>query len=89
MTVRQTLDYYASFRDRWDAAVEAELLERFRIDPAKRASVLSKGQTMQLALLTAICPGPELLSSTNRSGRIGSDRPPRIRASRRRRLPGC
>lgn len=61
MTVRQTLDYFASFRDRWDARVEAELFERFRLDPAQRASTLSKGQTMQLALLTAICPGPELL----------------------------
>jgi ABC-2 type transport system ATP-binding protein len=61
MSVRQTLDYYASFRDRWDTAVEAELLERFRLDPAKRASTLSKGQTIQLALITAICPGPELL----------------------------
>jgi ABC-2 type transport system ATP-binding protein len=61
MSVRQTLDYYASFRDRWDAAVEAELIERFRLDPAKRANALSKGQTMQLALVTAICPGPEML----------------------------
>lgn len=61
MTVRQTIDYFASFRDRWDANVEAELLERFGLDPEKRASTLSKGQTMQLALLTAICPGPELL----------------------------
>jgi ABC-2 type transport system ATP-binding protein len=61
MSVRQTLDYYASFRDRWDTAAEAELIERFRLDPGKRASVLSKGQTMQLALITAICPGPELL----------------------------
>ena len=55
------LDYFASFRDVWDTAVEAELLERFRIDPRKCADALSKGQSMQLALVTAICPGPELL----------------------------
>jgi ABC-2 type transport system ATP-binding protein len=61
MTVRQTLEYFASFRERWDATVEGELLERFRLDPGQRASALSKGQTMQLALMTAICPGPELL----------------------------
>ena len=61
MTIRQTLDYFASLRDRWDRNVEAELLERFRLDPAKRATALSKGQTMELALMTAICPGPELL----------------------------
>jgi ABC-type multidrug transport system ATPase subunit len=61
MTIRQTLDYFASLCARWDRDVEAELLERFRLDPAKRATALSKGQTMELALITAICPGPELL----------------------------
>ncbi|HEY1685684.1 MAG TPA: ABC transporter ATP-binding protein [Tepidisphaeraceae bacterium] len=61
MTVRQALDYFASFREKWNVGVEAELLKRFRLDVNKRASALSKGQTMQLALLVAICPGPELL----------------------------
>lgn len=61
MTVRQTLDYFASFRDRWDASIEQELLRRFDIDPGKRASSLSKGQTMMLALIAAIAPSPELL----------------------------
>ncbi len=61
MTIRQTIDYFASFREHWDTAVEAELLERFRLNPAQNASRLSKGQTMQLALLIAVCPGPELL----------------------------
>jgi ABC-2 type transport system ATP-binding protein len=61
MSVRQTLDYFASFRDRWDTGVEKELLGRFRLDPAQRASALSKGQAMELALIAAICPGPELL----------------------------
>lgn len=61
MTIRQTLDYFASLRGRWDKAVEAELLARFRLNPAQRATTLSKGQTMELALMTAICAGPELL----------------------------
>lgn len=61
MTVRETLDYFASFRERWDRAVEAELLQRFRLDLAQRAGSLSKGETMLLALTAAICPGPELL----------------------------
>lgn len=61
MTVRQTLDYFASFRDRWDDSIEGQLLEKFGIDPGKRASALSKGQTMMLALIAAICPSPELL----------------------------
>jgi ABC-2 type transport system ATP-binding protein len=61
MSVRQTLDYFASFRERWDTAVEAELLARFRLSAAHKASTLSKGQTMQLALAIAICSSPELL----------------------------
>jgi ABC-2 type transport system ATP-binding protein len=61
MTVRETLDYLASFRDRWNQKTERELLERFRLDPAKRTSALSKGQRTQLALIAAICPEPDLL----------------------------
>ena len=61
MTVRETLDYLASFRGHWNRKTEQELLERFRLDPAKRAGGLSKGQRTQLALLGAICPEPELL----------------------------
>jgi ABC-2 type transport system ATP-binding protein len=44
MSVRQTIEYFASFRDSWDATVEAELLKRFRLDSAQRASTLSKWQ---------------------------------------------
>ena len=61
MTVRETLDYLASFRDRWKRAIEAELLARFRLDPSRKTSELSKGQRTQLALVAAICPEPELL----------------------------
>ena len=61
MTVRQTLDYFASFRGRWNTETEAGLLRRFRLDPRQKTSHLSKGQRTQLALITAICPEPELL----------------------------
>ncbi len=61
MTVRQTLDYVASFRPRWNAATERTLLDQFRIEPRQRTSHLSKGQRTQVALITAICPEPELL----------------------------
>jgi len=61
MTVRDTLNYFASFRARWNENTERELLERFRLDPSRKASHLSKGQKTQLALITAICPEPELL----------------------------
>jgi ABC-2 type transport system ATP-binding protein len=61
MTVRETLDYFASFRARWNPDTERSLLDRFRLDPRQKTSHLSKGQRTQLALITAICPEPELL----------------------------
>jgi ABC-2 type transport system ATP-binding protein len=61
MSVRETLDYLASFRERWNQKTERELLERFRLDSAQRTDALSKGQRTQLALIAAICPEPDLL----------------------------
>lgn len=61
MRVKDVLAYLASFRQRWNREVEAELLERFGLDPGQKAGVLSKGQKTQLALIGAICPEPELL----------------------------
>ena len=61
MTVRQTLDYFAAFRARWNRATESALLDRFRLDPRQNTTHLSKGQRTQLALITAICAEPELL----------------------------
>jgi ABC-2 type transport system ATP-binding protein len=61
MTVRATLDYCAAFRSRWNGQTEAALLDQFRLDPRQKTSHLSKGQRTQLALITAVCPEPELL----------------------------
>jgi ABC-2 type transport system ATP-binding protein len=61
MSVRETLDYLASFRERWNKKTEEELLDRFQLDPAKRTAALSKGQRTQLGLIAAICPETELL----------------------------
>jgi ABC-2 type transport system ATP-binding protein len=61
MTVRQTLDYFASFRARWNRETEQVLLQQFRLDPAQKTRHLSKGQRTQVALLAAVCPEPELL----------------------------
>ena len=61
MTVRGALDYYASFRSHWNRQIERDLLDRFALDPEQKAMTLSKGQRTQLALITAICPEPELL----------------------------
>src|SRR3954447_10795578 len=61
MTVRGTLDYFASFRGTWNRDTERALLDRFDLDPGQKTSHLSKGQRTQLALITAICPEPDLL----------------------------
>ena len=61
MSVRETLDYLASFRAHWNRKTEQELLERFRLDPAQRTDDLSKGQRTQVALIAAICPETDLL----------------------------
>ena len=61
MTVRDTLDYFASFRGHWNQQTERALLDQFGLDVRQKASHLSKGQRTQLALITAICPEPELL----------------------------
>lgn len=61
MTVRDTLEYLASFRTNWNRDIENDLLQRFQLDPTKKTTSLSKGQRTQLALIGAICPEPELL----------------------------
>ena len=61
MTVRDTLNYLASFRAHWNRDLESDLLSRFGLDERQKASDLSKGQKTQLALISAICPEPDLL----------------------------
>jgi ABC-2 type transport system ATP-binding protein len=61
MTVRDTLEYLASFRKHWNEDIENDLIKRFQLDPKRKSSHLSKGQRTQLALIGAICPEPELL----------------------------
>ena len=61
MTVRGTLDYFASFRPRWNERIERDLMAQFRLDPSRKTSHLSKGQRTQLALITAICAEPDML----------------------------
>src|SRR5262249_10909616 len=61
MSVRETLDYLASFRSQWNSRTERELVKRFDLDQEKRTAALSKGQRTQLALTAAICPEPDIL----------------------------
>ena len=87
MSVRETLDYLASFRERWNQKTEEELLERFRLDPAQRTDALSKGQRTQVALIAAICPETDLLVLRTDVG-PGPHRPARVHRDGDRRLPG-
>jgi len=61
MTIGETLDYLASFREKWSRRTQEELLERFRLDRDQKTGGLSKGQRTQVALIAAICPETELL----------------------------
>jgi len=61
MTVRDTLEYFASFRERWNTDTEQALVDRFGLDPAMKTTHLSKGQRTQLALVAAVAAEPELL----------------------------
>jgi ABC-2 type transport system ATP-binding protein len=61
MTIRETLDYLASFRANWNWKIREELLDRFRLDRDQKTGGLSKGQRTQVALIAAICPQTELL----------------------------
>jgi ABC-2 type transport system ATP-binding protein len=61
MTVRDTLDYFASFRSHWNRTIQDDLIARFQLNPNQKAGSMSKGQKTQLALIGAVCPEPELL----------------------------
>ncbi len=61
MTVRQTLDYLAPFREYWNRQTENELTGQFPLEADKSAGGLSRGEKTQLALIGAICAEPELL----------------------------
>src|SRR5256714_9634255 len=40
MTVRETLDYLASFRSHWNRDTEISLISRFRLDPVPKTGAL-------------------------------------------------
>jgi ABC-2 type transport system ATP-binding protein len=61
MTIRETLEYLASFRTNWNWKIQEELLGRFRLDRDQKTGGLSKGQRTQVALISAICPETDLL----------------------------
>ena len=61
MTIRDWFDYLAAFRERWNTEKEQELLRRYELDAQRSVNRLSRGERMQVALIGAVCPEPELL----------------------------
>jgi ABC-2 type transport system ATP-binding protein len=60
-TIAELIAFHRYLFDRWDTALERQLLERFGLSPRSRILRLSKGQARQVALLCAVCHRPELL----------------------------
>lgn len=61
MTLRQLEAFLAPLYTGWDHALAAALRERFALDPARKLKTLSRGQRMQVSLLCALAPRPQLL----------------------------
>ncbi len=61
LTVAEHVELVRRTQPNYDAAYARELLATFRLDSAKRAGRLSKGQQTALALVVALAPRPSLL----------------------------
>ncbi len=61
MKVVDHFQYQASFRKHWNLDMQMDLIGQFHLDLDQKINHLSKGQKMQVALIGALCPEPELL----------------------------
>jgi ABC-2 type transport system ATP-binding protein len=61
ITGGETIDLLARLRGDLDPARRADLLERFRLDPTKKARTYSKGNRQKVALVAALASRAELL----------------------------
>ncbi len=61
LTVREQVRFHASFFRLWDAGWADELSERLGLDPERRISRMSKGETGKLLMLLALSQRPDLL----------------------------
>lgn len=61
MRIGGYFEYLASFREKWNTQLETDLLKQFELDPGRKVTALSKGEKMQVALIGALCPEPDLL----------------------------
>jgi len=61
MTAGQLVRYAAAYYPSWNGDWEAEFIDRFELDMAKRVGAMSPGQRQKIAILLAIGFEPELL----------------------------
>ncbi len=61
MTVRQQLQYVATFYRSWDRGLEARLVSELDLDPGTRVINLSPGNAQKLAIVLAVCHRPDFL----------------------------
>jgi ABC-2 type transport system ATP-binding protein len=61
LTGGQTLDYFGNLRGGIDEAYQAQLIERFDLDPSRRFREYSKGNKQKVGLVAALQHKPELL----------------------------
>lgn len=61
MRVSEAIAFCKALQPRWNDAHSKELLERYRLDPAQRVSMLSKGLAAKLSLLLALSHDPDIL----------------------------
>ncbi|MBT8487788.1 MAG: ABC transporter ATP-binding protein [Gemmatimonadetes bacterium] len=61
LTVAEQVKVHASFFENWDPGWSAELMARLSVDPSRKISRMSKGETGKLLLLLALSQRPDLL----------------------------
>jgi ABC-2 type transport system ATP-binding protein len=61
LRVEEQVKYHASFFDLWDPGWAQELIERLGLDPTRKISRMSKGETGKLLVLLALSQRPDVL----------------------------
>ena len=87
MTVRNVLDYLASFRPRWNRQTERELLGQFRLDRSRRRGRCPGARRHSWRSRQRSAPSRSCWCWTS-PPRAGPDRAPRVHPDGDRGLPG-
>jgi ABC-2 type transport system ATP-binding protein len=61
LTGGETIDYFANLRERVDPHYQADLIDRFDLDPTRRFKEYSKGNKQKVGLVIALQHRPDLL----------------------------